>query len=398
MASVPAALAAPPSLGAERVEVSTRGLRVWWVSYLLLTPFYVFTSGIPQPADLYLVATFPFVFLIWINRIPRYNALWAAAGCFAAWLACVDMYWFSLYYSKDFVLSPIYYLFNMLMIMIVLSIFNCNPAALARTTRWVFLVLLFIEAIWVPVFGNNMWGRAIGTFNDPNQMGYWTLLTVVCIFALRQDRNLGFLELTSLALGFYIILMSISRSSMLAFACLLILVLAFSKIRLRVVLAILLAACLVILILHTYSGLESYYQHTLEFFEKRAESRTNRYDSLATRSLARLWLFPEHLFLGAGEGDYKLRFGFPNETHSSLAAILFCYGIVGLSIFGYLVFILLRQATWFRIMLFGPPMVYGLANQGVRFSLFWIFLAFVFAMSQQPETESNGRSVPSTAD
>jgi hypothetical protein len=297
-----------------------------------------------------------------------------------------------IYYSKDFVLHASYYMFNMLKVVTALIVFYCNRIALARTTRRAFFALLIIQAAWVAIVGNNMWGRAIGTFNDPNQLGYWTLLTAVCIFALRPDRTLRFIDLGSLLLAFYIILMTVSRSSMLAFACLLVIVIGFSQIRFRTFVVILLAVLMVAAILHYYAGIEQYYQDAITFLEKRAKSRTNQFDSLSKRSIERIWLFPQYLFLGSGEGEYMLRFKIRNEAHSSLIAILFCYGIVGFTAFWSLVFVFLRQADWFRMMLFVPPMVYGLANQGVRFSLFWIFLAFVFAMSQPTEAEIDGRS------
>lgn len=249
------------------------------------------------------------------------------------------------------------------------------------------LVTLAGEAAFVLAVGDQGYGRAMGTFNDPNQMGYWALLTAVSFFVVRDGRSLRLADLVALLLAGLVIFFSVSRAAILGFSTLVTLVILFSRINPRRVLAGL--AILVVAVLLTRLvdvGVDQSYQSVLNFAEKRFASKDTANDSLAERGYARLWLFPEYLLFGAGDGLYPQRFNLANETHSTVGSILFAYGVVGLSLFGVLLYVLVRRANWFRITLLLPVMIYGIAQQGVRFSMFWTFLALVFALSH-PEDD-----------
>lgn len=369
------------------MQVRTSALQVWWALYILLNPLYLFPSGGLQPAHLFLITTFPIAFLLWIRRIPRHAELYTAAGSFLAYVFIVNMAWYARYYSNVFLLSSCYVMYNMIMLIIVSTVFAEQPRSLARVTRLALLGTLAFEAAAMVVIGDQGYGRAMGTFNDPNQMGYWALLTVACYFVVREGRRLRLVDLIALTLAGLIIFFSVSRAAILGFATLLVLVALFSRVdprRLMLGAAVVTAAFLLTRMVDV--GLDQSYQDVLNFAEQRFASKDTANDSLAERGYARLWLFPEHLLLGAGDGEYPARFNLANETHSTVGSILFAYGIVGLSLFGLLLFVLMRRADWFRTSLLLPVMIYGIAQQGVRFSMFWTFLALVFALSR-PEDD-----------
>lgn len=367
--------------------IRTRALQAWWALYLLLNPLYLFPSGGLQPAHLFLIATFPIVFLLWIRRVPLHVDLFVASGSFLMYIIIVNMVWYARYYSNVFLLSSCYVMYNMIILIVVTTIFAEHPRPLARVTRLALLGTLAFEAAAMVVIGDQGYGRAMGTFNDPNQMGYWALLTVACYFVVREGRRLRLADLIALALAGLVIFFSVSRAAILGFAALLMLVALFSRIDPR---RMMLGAVVVIAVLMLTRlldvGLDQSYQDVLNFAEQRFASKDTANDSLAERGYARLWLFPEHLLLGAGDGEYPARFNLANETHSTVGSILFAYGIVGLSLFGLLLFVLMRRADWFRLSLLLPVMIYGIAQQGVRFSMFWTFLALVFVLSR-PEDD-----------
>lgn len=384
--------ALPLEFGAGGTEpVRSRALQVWWAIYLLLNPLYLFPSGGLQPAHLFLVSTFPIAFALWIRRLPHHPDLYLAAGGFLAYAVLINTLCFMQYYSSEFLMSSCYTAYNMIILAIIAAAFRDRASAMAQTTRAVLLVTLAGEAAFVLVVGDQGYGRAMGTFNDPNQMGYWALLTAVSFFVVREGRALRLADLLALLLAGLVVFFSVSRAAILGFSTLVALVALFSRFNPRRVLAGL--AVLVVAVMLTRMvdvGLDQSYQSVLNFAEKRFASKDTANDSLAERGYARLWLFPDYLLFGAGDGLYPQRFNLANETHSTIGSILFAYGIVGLTLFGILLYVLVRRANWFRITLLLPIMIYGIAQQGVRFSMFWTFLALVFAMSH---TEDDHESV-----
>ncbi len=363
-----------------------KSLRGWWMFYILLNPLYLLPSGGLQPAHLFIAATFPIILLLGIRRLPRYPDLLMAAGAFLAYVVVVNAFWFTRLASREFVLSACYVAYNMLMLVVVVTVFRQHRRQLARATRLGLLATLLLEVAVLLVVGDEGFGRAMGTFNDPNQMGYWALLTAACHFVLREDRRLRLIDLAVLALAGLVIAFSVSRAAILGFSTLVLLVVLFSRIDLRragFVAAVLLAGAVVMQMAEPRLDRSS--EGMLAFAQKRFASKDTANDSLAERGYARLWLFPQYLLLGAGDGEYPARFRLENETHSTVGSILFAYGIVGLSLFTLLLFVLVRRADWFRLLLLLPPMIYGIAQQGVRFSMFWLFLALIYAMSRRED-------------
>ena len=55
--------------------------------------------------------------------------------------------------------------------------------------------------------------RSLGTFNNPNQMGYWGLLILACLGVARRRERLRVTDAAALATGCYIIAQSLSRAA-----------------------------------------------------------------------------------------------------------------------------------------------------------------------------------------
>ena len=100
-------------------------------------------------------------------------------------------------------------------------------------------------------------------------------------------------------------------------------------------------------------------------------------DSAEQRGYDRIWLYPEYLLYGAGEGAEE-RFGETAggdiEMHSTFGTVLFSYGIFGFGLFLLFLWIIFRRAPHRQLVYFAPICLYGLTHQGLRFSLMWVFL------------------------
>ena len=91
-------------------------------------------------------------------------------------------------------------------------------------------------------------------------------------------------------------------------------------------------------------------------------------DLLAGRGYDRIWRYPEHLVVGAGEGA-AWRFGTSTnylELHSTFGTVLFSYGFVGFCLFMVLLWVMLRRAPLAHMLYSLPLWAYGLTHQGLR--------------------------------
>ena len=103
---------------------------------------------------------------------------------------------------------------------------------------------------------------------------------------------------------------------------------------------------------------------------------------MAGRGYDRLVNHAEYLLLGAGEGSYnRFQSELPgSELHSSYGTLLFCYGLVGALLFSLaLLLVCGLQVRW--MLYLSPVMLFGLFHHGLRFTLFWVLLAYVCCLA-----------------
>jgi hypothetical protein len=110
-------------------------------------------------------------------------------------------------------------------------------------------------------------------------------------------------------------------------------------------------------------------------------------DNLIARGYGALLNPDLRIFYGWGEG-YTLE-GHPGatpehglEVHSTFGGVLIGYGLFGFIIFAaFFIHLVARVSSKvgvkFAIIIFLPTFFYGLTHNGIRFTIFWIFLAAV---------------------
>ena len=77
-----------------------------------------------------------------------------------------------------------------------------------------------------------------------------------------------------------------------------------------------------------------------------------------------------------------------HELHSNFATLLFCYGIVGSSLFAALNWQIVRMGGVLAALALMPPYVFGVTHQGLRFTQLWILLGFLVCLSVESRRES----------
>jgi hypothetical protein len=401
-AAVPSVRTKPGTSAAARSPwTSLQGLiLVLFLAYIIGDIFQVFQSGNAQPSDFVMFLVVGSVVTGLAFKIRESHTLLVLLALLLFWIWQVNLfhYWFDYNASHDtgwwssahFLWSNAYYLFNIGIFLAVSTLFRHFNTTFIRSVRVTFLLALMIEVVAVIVVSSHAASdqpglyRSVGTYEDPNQLAYWAILALCSLLVLAPQQRLGGVEIAGIVATIFIVLSSLSRSGALGLT--IVLLVALTTLRIRAALALLACAAVLAIIL-SWSNTRV----IGAFFEQGTPAQiASRFDesddddNLAGRGYERLWRFPEHLFLGAGEGAYwRFRGGTTSETefHSTLGNMLFSYGMVGLGLFGCFLWEVFRRAPLRHAAYFLGPIAWGLFNYGGRFSTFWVFLAIVYASS-----------------
>jgi hypothetical protein len=366
-----------------------------WSLIVLLIPFYFFDSGLPQPADFLSLVLLALLLRTWSGRLPvAFVRPLRLLIAFVVYAVIVNLAWsvvlltFSLSAKGGFLLAPTFYVFNGLMLFTFYLMFQRYGEFLL----WLTVRLVLTSAVLQLVVGlvqRRAFLRASVMFNNPNQLGYYALLSA-CIILLGQKRfRLSTMQVTiGLAASSYLALLSASKAALGSIAMLGTVVL-ISKPRTIVVATIVFAALI-------------FTDNPFSAAIERAEQRIQNDQSLAflqERGYDRISEYPEYWMFGSGEGGYR-RFKDvsaigSHELHSSMATLFFCYGIVGTTIFVLFLWGTISGSGIRAWIIVGAGLAYGLTHQGLRFRLLWLLLGMVAGLREIAASERAVRSVRS---
>lgn len=348
--------------------------------YLVAGIFYVLPSGQPQPADLLLVLTIAVGIMVW-REIPRLSDLYTALILFCVWTVLVNACYFAVYGSYDFILRSMYYIFNVSVFAFVVTAGYRDWDRLRAVIRWACVVALFVQLFHVILIGATTVSgvRSVGTFNNPNQLGYWALLAMANLAVAKDREPLAMIDLAAIAAGGYALLLSLSKAAIVSGGILIIMILAFRHVRHGwATAAIMFAVGIVAISLVLSDQVPSW--GPVDALEHRFRSR-HVDDNLLARGYQVIMDNPEYWIFGAGEGEYPRRFSaevVKLEIHSTIGSLFFSYGLIGAGLFILVLWIVFRHAPMASLAYFIPIMMYGIAHNGIRVSELWIFLALVY--------------------
>ena len=357
-----------------------------WLAALVSFPFYLGPSGSVQVSSVILMLSF-LATAIQTTRhqfsIPRLCVapVWIL-GAFVLWSVVVNFTWAAVLGDSQPLLVPLFYAFNFLVFATAVAMYAMRGAAFIELTRWGLLVsvaLQFLLSILLPSGGY----REDLFFNNPNQLGYFALICA-SIFALPRKEKLSLSGqlpwILGLLMSLWLATLSLSKSATLA--CILLLLLSSARhlkqFAVGAVIALLAAILLWEAVENRVLNLGSRYQ-TIG-----AEGSD---DDLEGRGYDRMWLYPEMLILGAGEGvnerwsetmaaqlvDKDLTL----EMHSTIGTIAFSYGVPGICLAVAFFSALLRPAFLALLPFTIPELFYSLTHMSLRFVLTWVYFAML---------------------
>jgi len=357
--------------------------------YVVASCVYVFDSGLPQPADsvmAFLIAVLATGFIV---RPAIHKDLVFFGALFVGYVALVNLFWYMQYTERGdrFWLAPLYYAFNFGALMVAVSLIRAFRERFVTACLVAIAVAIVVEIIALYVMPRTGL-RSIGTFNSPNQLGYWALLLGCCWLVLRLDQRLGLTDFAVLCGAGYLTMASLSKAAMLSFVLLLLMALVTQHLT-RTVKLMFLALAFVgtsAVVLESAAVDRFLSAGVIERAVDRIDDiGAQGDDSVAGRGYDRIWRHAEHIVFGAGEGALWrfAKFGGPvRELHSTLGTVLFSYGIVGFSLFLALLAMVFRRAPLACMLYSLPIWAYGMTHQGLRTTMLWIFLGLAFGMTQ----------------
>lgn len=381
---------------------------VFVISCIVFTPFYIFASGLPQPAHVAML----FAGLI----ILIYN--WRKCSCYLidnkfglAYIALVlviNGFYYLWFKNIEFLVNTVYWLYGFLILMSILII-GKEPVVKRLVRACILISLVFIFLAYILGFGSyTYWPRYEYFFNGPNQLAYYAICMLLIFYSTGGvDVDKKFFAVYFLSV--FIVLITGSRSAYLALIPLVILF-AYNYKRSFFKAIILLVAPLIIYFAfktlcfpvfkpgdngNLYIGCPSVPadKAVREVVSNTANRITGidltndekTYNSVGNQLTARGYMraikHPEYLVYGAGQGNdarFSEVLGLNYEIHSSLFAVWFYYGALGLFLFLFFIYNLFRSKL--NLLYMVPIFVYGLFTYGLRSPYFWVAVAFLSIM------------------
>ena len=308
---------------------------------LFVKQFYLRQSGTVQIGDGLIALSALLIFLNGKIRLRQDTPL----AVFVFFTFVINGF-YSVYYGRSFMLSSVYLLFN-LIVVIAFRALAKDEGFLRYTTLLLKLCLLTQMAIYFTGGGRNHSSlRYQGTFNDPNQFGFYVLCCFFILFLcyLRLDERPHVVWF--LVTGFLVVL-SASRGMMLAYVIFLFFALIYpilsEKTVLVRILLILLFAFIGVALYAFGDGVAAALQGLLswdylDFLLQRIENTApvnasggRLMNLLRERQMIRIVRAPYYFLFGCGEG-YNERFmaisGQQGEIHGTMIALCYYYGII----------------------------------------------------------------------
>lgn len=374
----------------KEARVEPLGLSIIILIYFALKPIYLASSGSVQVADLFFALSVLFVIIKNKGRIVfnKNNAVIIGYFCLLIiYQIVINGIWSFVTGDFSMNVNDLYYVFNMLAFATVIYISQeLSIASIKRAIGIGSLFAVIITAIGLIIFSNDE-VRSVGFFNNPNQLGYFSVIMLTVIALCKEEMKKSHIMIV-FVLSFWAVLVSLSKAAILAyFVEIIVLVLFyqnnFSVKRIVFELVVILIVSLGVYLLF-FSNNSVIVSNPLLFeIRERIINMSNENDSSLAygRGYARVGEMASHIIWGTGEGAYDrfdIRHGV--EVHSTFVSLLTCYGLIGL--LGYLTLIKNAMgkgsAFWNSLFVLSGLLLYSITHNGIRNTLFWILLALIY--------------------
>jgi hypothetical protein len=378
--------------------------------YPVLKPFYIFDSGMLQPADMFLMVGF---FLLVISRKEanvRYQVVTKVYNTvllyfsFTCYQFIINIVWFLLlagtYYgtSSGLLKSSLFSLFNFFAILTCIMIYErIGHRMFVKIAQGFFLSSIVVFLL--TVFSSAESIRSTAGFNNPNQLGYFgvLLLAGIIIFGkyLKSTSNI-----IAAGLSLVFIAASLSKAAILGALISIMLTVLVSGTRGYKINAKVKVFLFIILVFIIYMLL---FDNTLYLKNPTLYAIRNRMDRIWIendssfadgRGYRRVLETGIHFLWGTGEGAYQRFVTMPGaEIHSSYMSVLVSYGVIGFLLLTKIITGMLFMDKYNKLVsvcLFSGVFLYWFTHQGLRNTIFWVLISVYMLMSHSDSENPAG--------
>jgi hypothetical protein len=380
-----------------------------FVLYLLISPFYLLPSGLPQVADIMLIISILFSVFFARHGLFVINDMTKCVILFVSWIFTVNLFTALYLNSNKLILPCLYYVYNLIVVLYLAYMCKFYNKDFFRLIFFATSMSVFIQFIAVFASAGSLVGvRQVGFFNNPNQLGYYGLCSLGICLLTRKYADIGWRYLFSLLIaGISLVLFSLSKAAIISS---LIVVFGFifnekqnkAIVRKKTILFFvfnLFIACSCFIFVGTSHNIIKdratilMNNVTIRLFQIGQQED----DSLEGRGYGRIIKYPNLIFGGAGEGltpaedpryeDTSLA----TEIHSIFGTVIFSYGFIGLSIFVCLLYLAIQKNKWVFMLPLLAACLYGVTHQGLRFTHFWILITMTYLNGQGMRVKAGRR-------
>lgn len=372
--------------------------------YLLLKPFYLFSSGGLQIADAFLILSFGLLLISlklqkrtrkdFVDTIKS-NSLFVL---FVSLTLAINVIYFLYIGEFKFILSSLYFIFNLLAIL-TFSAFYKDKVFLRDVSKvFKFNLILQLLIFFTGIGRYYTPDRYMGTFNDPNQFGYYILISFFFIYIIRILTSRKENDILFLLVSIFLIIQCASTGMLLGIVLFVILTAGYHLFNNRItykklqkfVYAVCLAIILlipVLLIAIQYPQNNTQDPNESEASQSIIERVSEKFSKAEGESDITIWedrgydiitKYPSNILHGAGEGAYT-RFSlatnnFESEIHATLPSILFYYGIIPFIILVRWLYLKLKDSDPRILIVIAALFAESFTLLNQRQSLFWMII------------------------
>lgn len=356
---------------------------------LSILPIYLFDSGKPQPSHFVLILSI--ILLLYQNNFKiKIEFFLMALWSFVIAREGIE---FLLNGNIKSLMAPIFLSFNVFLFLGLSSFYinEKNLNTLEKTNKVIANAIIFsivISLAGILILDTNesnlLAQRKVGTFNNPNQLGYYSVCVASIILLLTKNGVLSIkFSLILITLTFMLAIFSQSKAAVITIFILMAgLGWVYSKtISRKIVFGSILMG---ILLYGAYFLLNGSELSNIQIVNRISNVFNEQDSNLENRGYGLVKKIDGFNFF-YGAGSQVEDESWTNEIHSTFFSIFVYYGVIGISLF--LLFYLnlfhklyLRYGLIDALIIYSPPFLYGITHNGFRFTIFWIYLVLCYVM------------------
>lgn len=319
-----------------------RAAKIFYLLFWLLKPFYLAKSGSMQIGDVCLGIAF--LLVLYSDRMKIHiDEKDTPLFFFVIAVAIINTIYAAIYQNTDFVKPILYFIFNFMCVYIT-RIFLEDDKFVGKFNT----ILKFNLILQLGIFalGLGRWytaQRYMGTYNDPNQLGFALLSTYCLIYCLNRKQHTKHQWIFFL-ISLFLIFETSSVGMFLGISLIFVFEQYFrlAKIETNTKRVWYIAYLVLISIGLVYAG--SYFllvvtdvvETEITVLQRIAGKFSNNelVDSfIRDRNLSAIFEEPHRILYGGGEGLFRRFAGTGNELHSTWLGILYYYGVIPFLLF-----------------------------------------------------------------